>query len=281
MVPVPIIKHFLKDISDGKYDGFPEVGLLTQTMENPDIRRRYKMTDDKTGVLVAKVLLGSPAEGKIEPGDILLAIDGHPIADDGTVEFRDKERTNFAYYVDQHQLGDKLEFDVLHNGKVKKVSFILDSTQEKFWLVPREQYDRLPRYFIYGGIVFTPLTKNLIQAWGPDWFKEAPIELVAELSNWRTEDREEIVVALKVLAADMNKGYHNLRNAIITEVNGRKFKNFNEFFNLVINSTAPFIEFKEKKDYQIVLDRIKAEQENQAILETYRIKEDRSPDLVR
>ena len=279
MVPMPVIRHFFKDIKDGKYEGFPEIGLLTQRMESPDMKRKYNMPEDMTGVLINKVLLGSPAEDKMEEGDVLLSVDGHNIADDGTVEFRDEERTNYAYCVDAHQLGEKITFNILREGKVKKLSFVLKSTQDKFWLVAREQYDRSPTYFIYGGIVFTPLTKNLIREWGPNWIEEAPIEFLVELSDWPSEEKKEVVVALKVLAADMNKGYHNFRNAIITEVNGEKFKDFREFFDIVMNAPGPFIEFKEKRDYDIVIDCQKAKDQNQAILDIYRIAEDRSPDL--
>lgn len=279
MVPVTIIEHFLKDIGDGRLDGFPEIGILTQKMENPGMRQRYKMIKGRTGVLINKVLLGSPAKGKIEEGDVLLAVDGHSIADDGTIEFRSRERTNFGYYIEKHYIGETVQIDVLRDGLVKKVEVNLDRNQYGYWLVAREQYDRLPRYFIYAGIVFTPLTKDLIQAWGPSWMQEAPIDFITELYNWPTEERKEIVVALKVLGADINKGYHDYNSLIITDVNNKKFKDFNEFFEIITNLDGPFIEFKEQKGYHIVIDRQKAEQANKEIMETYRIGEDKSPDF--
>jgi S1-C subfamily serine protease len=34
IVPAPIIEHFLQDMKDGRYDGFPQLGLVPQKMEN-------------------------------------------------------------------------------------------------------------------------------------------------------------------------------------------------------------------------------------------------------
>lgn len=279
MVPVPVIKHFFSDIADGRYDGFPSIGLVLQDMESPDLRLKYGVSEDQTGVFVRHIFPGSPADGRVFKHDVIMAVDGHAIADDGTVEFRQKERTAFTYYIDMHQVGEKLHVDVLRNSKRKKVMCTLNKKKGDFRLVPTEQYDKLPRYFIYGGIVFIQLTKDLLKSWGKYWQTKAPRNLLIEMSNWPTETRKEIVVALRVLASDVNKGYHNLSNRIIEEVNGEKYKDFNDFYYLVTKSREPFIILKDKKEYQIVLDRQKAEKSHAGILKTYRIKSDRSYDL--
>ena len=38
-------------------------------------------------------------------------MESHPIADDGTVEFRPRQRTSVAYYVQLHQVGEMLDAD--------------------------------------------------------------------------------------------------------------------------------------------------------------------------
>jgi len=151
MVPAPIIKHFFEDLSDEQLDGFPNLGVYMQYMENPDIREKYTMPVNITGVLVNQVIPGSSADGIIQPGDVILSIDDSPIANDGTVEFRAKERTNLAYIVQKHQIGDDLNLKILRNGKVQNLSVNLSSSYEKNWLIPYEQYETLPTYYIYGG----------------------------------------------------------------------------------------------------------------------------------
>ncbi|MEW6601534.1 MAG: trypsin-like peptidase domain-containing protein [Nitrospirota bacterium] len=274
MIPASVVKHFIRDVEDGHCDGFPDFGVVAQKMENPDMKRKYGMSRGQSGLVVNHVISGSSARGLIKKDDILLAIDGHPIADDGTVEFRPKERTVYKHFIDMHQLGDTADIDVLRNGMKERVTIVLNQTQKDFLLVQSEQYDRQPRYFIFGGIVFSPLTKNLINE-----MQFAPEDLSVELENWPTEERKEVVVALQTLAADVNKGYHDLDRWVVSEVNGIKFKDFDELFHLVTMSTEPFIVFKNNKGFQIVIDRDKAQKAHNKILQTYNVMEDRSSDL--
>lgn len=275
MVPVVIVDHFLRDIQDGSHDGFPGIGMAFQPMENPDVKRKYGMSRDQTGVLVVKIFPGSSAAGALREEDVILTVDGHDVADDGTVEFRPNERTALNYCVQKHQVGEKISLSLLRDSATTEITFNLDRRASDFQLVPNEQYDQLPRYFIYGGIVFSPLTKNLVKTFG----KNAPNNLVVELSNWPTETKREVVVALQVLASEVNKGYHGIGGRIVEEVNGRTFKDFDEFYQLVTNSQEPFMTFKDKKGFQIVIDRKKALESNEEILQTYRIDADRSHDL--
>ena len=97
MVPAPIIEHVLADLDDGHYAGFPELGLHTQALDNASLKRQVAGRDDISGVLVTHILPGAPADGVLVPGDVLLAVDGHAIADDGTIAFHRQARTSFAY----------------------------------------------------------------------------------------------------------------------------------------------------------------------------------------
>jgi len=279
MVPISVVEHFFTDLKDGRYDGFPSLGVSIQTMENPDMKRKYGLSDDQTGILVNRIYPGSPAEGVLQRGDVVLSVEGHPIADDGTVEFRPKERTNAMYYIDRHQIGETVSFEVFRENKVVPLSITLSKTRSAYTVVPPEQYEEIPRYFIYGGVVFTPLTKNLLTRYGSNWMQNAPDYLLAELDKPITEQRQEVVLALKVLSAEVNQGYEDVFAWIINDVNGQTFKDFNEFYRLVIDSKEPYLVLRDEDFVELVLDRQKAEAANQEILATYRIEHDRSPDL--
>jgi S1-C subfamily serine protease len=277
MVPTNIVQHFFTDIADGQYDGFPDIGIIVQEMENPSSRKRYKLSDEQTGVLAYKILNNSPAKNIIKPGDILTHIDGHNIANDGTVEFRHKEYTSFGFYIDSHQIGDQITFDLIRDSKPKSVKFTLNATSKDFWLVQREEYDKYPRYFIFGGFVFTPLTKNYISA-GYSFFSSAG-ELSELLDEWPTDEKKEAVILSQVLAADINKGYHELYDWVVEKIDGKTFKDFDEFFNLMATAKGDFIVLEDKDGYEIVIDRKLAEKENKNILERYHIDAARSRDF--
>ncbi len=282
IVPAPVIDHFLQDIADGQFNGIPGLGIVTQPMENPDFRRRYAMNDEESGVLVVHTVHDSAADGYLVPGDVLLRIDGEPIADDATIAFRPGERTHFAYFIQRQQVGGQITLDVLRNGKRLKLEVPLRYPMERDWLVPLEMYDVLPTYYIYGGVVFVPLTVNLLRMWGRNWMNTAPPELMVHLArNYVTDNQDEVVVALKVLAADVNQGYHSENHWVIEAVDGKPVRNLRHLVACVEDGTGnEFIEFRNTGRRKIVLNRKRAKAEHQAILATYRIPADRSTDLL-
>lgn len=277
MVPTTTVKHFFKDIEDGQYDGFPDIGIIVQDMENPSSRKKFKLGDDQTGVLAYKVLFNSPAIDHIKPGDIITSIDGHKIANDGTVEFRPKEYTSFGYFIDKHQIGDILEMGLIRDSKPLTVSFKLTTTSKDFWLVQREQYDQFPRYFIYGGFVFTPVTKNYVNS-GMSFFSSSS-DLSKLLDEYPTKNKKEAVVLAQVLASKHNKGYHNLYDWVVEKVNGQTFKDFDEFHKIFKDADKEFITLENSDGYKVIIDRQVALQENDSILDRYHIESAQSQDL--
>lgn len=232
-------------------------------------------------MLVVKIVRGSPGEGILKEGDVLFSVEGHPVAGDGTVEFRDRERTSVSYYIQAHQVGEPMTAEILREGRPQTVTITLSRPLEKDWLVPLEQYDVRPRYLVYGGLVFCPLTANFLKSWGPNWFDAAPEDLVSVLGfNYVTDERDEVVLLQKVLAADVNQGYQDFNNWTIAEVNGKKVKSLRDLAQIIEAAKSdPFITLTSKYGQQIVLEPKHAEESQATILETYRIPSDRSDDL--
>jgi hypothetical protein len=275
------VKHVFQDMEDGKLDGVPSLGLVMQDLENPDLKRSVGMDDDQTGLLVINVLPGSPCRDLLAEGDVILSIEGRRIADDGTIEFRRKERTSAAYYLQEKQIGEQVTLEVLTSGTVRKVDVELTRTVQQDWLVPMEQYDQLPSYYIFGGLVFCPLTKNFLLAWGNNWWQNAPDTLTGYLqSNYPEHDGEQVVMMMKVLAADANQGYQDLSYWIVKKVDGKPVLNMKELIAAIEDPAAPqFVSLTTDGGQRIVLDRAKARTATEGILKTYRIPADRSADL--
>jgi S1-C subfamily serine protease len=282
MVPVNVVKHFFQDIADTTYDGWPSLGVVMQEMENPGLRRQRGMSDEQTGLLIIKVLPGSPATGILQEGDVFMAIEGHAVADDGTVEFRPKQRTSVSYFLQEKQLGETAKVTLLRDGVASDVDIRLTRPLWKDWLVPMEQYDRMPTYYIYGGVVFVPLAKNLLQAWGPNWYQNAPNQLTARLGiNVPEVEGEQVVMVLKVLAADVNQGYHDVAYWVVEEVDGQRIRNVKQLIEAVeAGRLGEFVTFTSDADQVLTLDRKAADESAAEILRTYRIARDRSDDLV-
>ncbi|MCP4369140.1 MAG: PDZ domain-containing protein, partial [Deltaproteobacteria bacterium] len=225
---------------------------------------------------------GTPAAGKIIPGDVIISIDGHDIADDFTVEFRPKERTNLNYYIQKHQIGENLKLTLLRNGKKHKIKLSLDTAWGNNYLVPSLRYDVRPTYFIYGGLVFCPLSLNYLMTWGKNWKSRAPGNLINFVMNSEpTVKGEKVVIISKVLQSELNNGYQDYTDERIVEVNGKKIKNLKELVYIIENNKdQQYVIFKTKSRKIICFDREKVKAEQPQILKTYQIPKDRSEDLL-
>lgn len=277
MVPAPIIQHFL---SETERSGAPELripalGITTQGLENPALRRRVGLGDGDGGVLVVSIDYGGSAWGGLQPGDALLEIDGHRIAANSTVKFRGRYRTRYDVMLGWSTVGKPIELTILRAGARQKVELTLRPPAP---LVPRSQYDRAPIYFIYGGLVFQVLTRDFLTTWD-SWWDKAPKEfLYLYYSGTRTAERQEVVILTQVLADEINVGYEHLYSESVVSVNGKAPRDMREFVEMIESSDGQ-IEIKTSSDGLVVLATADVAAAQRRILERYRIARDRSPDL--
>jgi len=266
IIPTTEIKHYLQDIRDGHVDGYPTLGIVAQKMENPTIEQMYKLPQKGVGLLVDYVIPSSPSEGKLKENDVILAIDGYKVYANGKIEFRKGELTSFVYALDRHQIGESVTLTILREGKREKIEVRLDKTRADLELIKRYRYHPFATYFIYGGYVFVPASKEYrIPA---KYYEQHP-----------TKKREELVFLYRVLPSELTRGYERVNSIIIDKVNGKHFKNFKEFVKLVDSQKRRFVVFEDEYNYKIVLDKEQVKKRQSQILRRYNIKSDRSEDL--
>jgi S1-C subfamily serine protease len=214
-IPVLLVQRFLKDISDGHYDGVPGMGVVWQRLENPALRASLGLKNPRGGVLLTKIVPGSAADGLLKEGDVLLGLDGVPVAEDGTIPFGDGERVDLTHQVSMHQMSDTAKVDLWRDGAPLSVTLTLKAIPD---LVPGPQYDVRPSYFVYAGLVFQNLNENFLRLFE----SSAPILMryYAE-RGLPSPERKEVVFINVVLPHEVNVGYHHLSQAVVTEVNGR------------------------------------------------------------
>ena len=278
-VPPSVIRHVLQDSEDGVQNGFPDIGFRTQALDSPSAKAAYGLRKNQNGVLVIKVFDGSPAEGVFEENDVILKIDDYDIAEDGTIKLSEDLLTDYKHAIDMHHIGEEILVTFSRAGIEQKAQLIAQKSLESYSLVRGEQFDQIPQYYIYGGILFVPLNMNLIKRWGSDWARSAPVNLLKSRNEWSSPDRREIVVALQVLAADVNLGYHDWRNWVVDFVNGKQVIDFEQFSNLLQENTEENVVFENQNGYQIVINHQDAIASEQDILTQYRIPAAHSGDL--
>jgi len=274
LVPVNMVQHFITDMKDGKYDGFGELGIGVQKLENPAMRRYYGLDDNISGNLIDKIAYNSSLKDVLKESDILTAIDGHNIENDGTVAFRKHEYTDYNYYVDTHQMGETITLDIVRDKKPMQVKGTLKNRADDVYLVKTTRYDSMPAYFIYGGYVFSPLTRNLLRATSRNRLKLSNLAL-----QWQNKDKREVVVLLKVLASDISRGDNNFAMWAIDKVNGETFKNFKEFYQKMQAVTSEYIVLEDNDGVKVVIEKKEAQEKQSEILKKYNIQFDKSVNL--
>ncbi len=279
MIAPPVVKHFLKDVEDGTADGFPALGVTTQQLESRAHRRSLGLPDDHGGgVVVKRVAHGGSAHGLLEPGDVLLAVEGEPVAADGTVELREGELVHYHYFVSRRHVGERFPVTVWRQGQ--EITCVLE-LRPPAYLVAEERYDVRPSYYIVGGLLFAPLTRDFLKTWGEQWWQSAPRDLVTLYeSGIRTADCVEPVVLQKVLAHRVNQGYHDLESVLIESCCGERIRSLAHLVELIeARADEPYLEVQASDGTSVVLDRAEAMARNKNILRKYGVRRDRSEDL--
>ena len=270
-VPPSIIRHVLRDSEDNKHDGFPDLGFRTQTLDSPAAKAAYGLSKNQDGVLVIKVFDNSPAAGILQENDVIIKIDDFEIADDGSIKLSENLLTNYKHAIDLHHIDDTISITYSREGVVMTGELLAQRALDSYSLVAGEQFDKIPEYYIYGGVLFVPLNMNLIKRWGNDWGRTAPVSLLQARNEWTAPDRQELVVALQVLAADVNLGYHDWRNWVVNFVNGEPVRDFTHFSDLIKHNLEQNVVFENENGYQMVINHEEAIASEQDILDQYRI----------
>jgi S1-C subfamily serine protease len=279
MVPTTVIKQFLTDIADGRYDGIPATGVRWEPLEAADLRSMYGLSSSQTGVLVLSAIAGSAAKGVVKRGDVLLSVDGHDIGNDGTVEFRERERTQFSYLIEQHQLGDTAAIAVLRKARILHLELPLNQPLGANHLVPGPLYQAHASYYIFGGFVFCPLTVNYVHAWD-NWVSRAPHRFQALFSEFVQFEGEQRVVLCGVLQDELNSGYGDDSESLIIRADGLEVGNLAQLVKIVEARDTGLLVLETQESALIVLDRARARQRGPSILARYQVPSDRSADLT-
>ena len=140
-------------------------------------------------------------------------------------------------------------------------------------------YDIPPRYYVYAGLVFTPLTLDYVKTFGRNWRNVANLEMVYELYYRKNEKpesaRKEPVVLAATLAHPVNADIRLASRAMIDKINGKRIESLEDLIEAFENNENKQHLIKFGSGTIESLDTEKANQAHKAILETYSIPSDR------
>ena len=275
IIPTAVIRRFLIDVEDGTYDGHPEHGLriINGALENEATRQWHGLSIDDGGVKIASVDPGAPTAGHIQPGDIILQVAGQPVGLDGKITFQG-ERIDFRTLIDLRQRGEKIRFRLSRDRQGMTAEVPLTATRGQVaWA---NSYPEFPPYFAFGGVVFTPLSRDYLKGWGNKWYRKAPVHLryVHWQKEWESRFREarDVVVLATRLPDPLNAFAKHHQERILDKVNGVAINSIREIPDALNKGDPDFIVFEFFGDVvPLVMPRAVALARNEAILERYGI----------
>ncbi|RZA14115.1 MAG: PDZ domain-containing protein, partial [Proteobacteria bacterium] len=178
-MPVSLLKRFVDEIKRDVYRPFAELGISYSSLLSPAQRRYAKADDSEEGVWVQEVKETSAFVKDLQPSDILLQVNDIPVSARGSFEHPLWGRISLVGALTDIYAGDKVTLKYMRDGAVKTVTRAIGAYQPELERVP-SVIDSNPRYLIFGGLVIQELTEGLLQSWGANWRKRAPLPYLYE-----------------------------------------------------------------------------------------------------
>ncbi len=158
IIPTPVVRRFLKDVEDGNYDHYVDLGISEFPLHNSAMRRALGLPNDNKGVLITNIVPNSSSDGILKPGDVLVSLNGHGVDSAGMIDM-DGEVVNLNEIVERKFTGDKVAARFLRDGSWNDVEIELKPLRwSQMYAI---QYEKTPRYLVFAGLVFQPLDTNL------------------------------------------------------------------------------------------------------------------------
>lgn len=276
MIPVPVIERFLKDVEDGSYDFYVDLATSVLNILNPAQRRALGLPNDGIGVMVSDADAAGSAGGVLKTKDVLLSIDGHPIASDGFIEI-EGERVDLNEIIERKYAGDTVDLEVWRNQEREEITIEL----KRFipYLIQANQYDNQPNFVLFAGLQFQPMDRsvmgshsitNLRTRYHFNYFSQDEIY----------KERPQVVILTEVLPDSSNTHLQPFVQQIVDTINGKKIRLLQDVYDALHSDVAE--EGHEEfhvirllgEGRPLVLKRDSAEEAHERIMSKYNVSID-------
>jgi S1-C subfamily serine protease len=270
-IPPEIIQHFLLDIEDGKYHGFPDSGLFIVSLHNPAFRNYLKLPNGLGARIDHISNLNTKSCELVKENDVLLEIKGYSVGSDGLILYKNN-RVNSSIIFDAAQHGEHVPIKISRGGEVMDIKLPVYVNKED--RISGNQYDNPPPYIIIGGIIFTELSSNYLKRTGRD-IQGIPPEILYELFFRNFQDAKRAKIKPVILSSKLNHpeniDFTARPLSILTELNRKSIHSMADLQNAAEHPIDGYHRFKFSKQNIEALDAKVADIINDEIMEEYKI----------
>jgi S1-C subfamily serine protease len=246
IIPVEEIELFLQDVVDGHYDGKPAMYDDLQTLENPALRSYLHLPESSQGMVVHRPFDSSP-NYPLKEWDVVTKIGDVPVDDEGMIKLGDTLRVRFPYMVQKLAQKDTVPLTILRDAKESKIN--LPILRERPLVIP-ELKGSYPSYFVYGPIVFSEATTDLIAVIHHNREYAAMLgmltyigsPLIARIGDKPAFPGERLVVVpCPFFPHRLSKGYGSPAWQVLKTVNHQSIKNLNHLVEVLRDLKDEFV----------------------------------------
>lgn len=282
-IPMPVINHFLTDAFSGQYKGFPDLAITIQELENQHLRDYYGLTKEQTGIRIIKVDPLSDPAGLLKTDDIILAIDGISISNDGKVNIPGiGKRLDLNYLFRRKYVGESIEIQLLRKNAVTNV---LESKTVNLPLLYREgqtkkvgelEFEKDPSFYINSGMAIQPLTQNYLENSDLTDMVDSEGNKIEEIP--RKVQGQEIVLINRIFRGADTLGGDIYKEGIIKKINDQEVYTMLEAVKLLHLSQKPYHKIETKHGEVLILKNLSAK-EHLSLLKKHHIQNTASDDV--
>lgn len=259
--------HRLLDESTASGNDVPLLGVEFVNIDDPVFCKYLKLDPRQGGVYVSKVQPGSAAQAAgVREGDVVLSIDGLPLDKLGRCKHPIYGLMDAPHVVRSLKpVGQQIKLTISRDGEVQDVTVPLNRDAVEKSLLGQEKPNEAPRYIVWGGLVFQPLSPSVVN--GASNTNLYLLELKDRMKELQAEGRKEIVGLTLVIPTPATLSYDGLSFAMVEKVNGKLVHSFAEMAELLDEPTADGVTQLtiNRPPYNIYLDRQMVEASNDMI----------------
>ena len=284
IIPNEEVELFLKDIADGRYDGKPAIYDELQTLENPALREFLKLDKSVEGMVVHRPYK-SDADYPLKEWDVLTRVGDTPIDNQGMVKLDKDLRVSFAYMIQRAAANGKVPMSIVRAGKSMQIQLPVSAEHPTLVTDLRGGY---PSYFIYGPLVFSTATWQLISSFENNAgllriLGAVKSPLITRALDTPDADTEELVViSSPFFPHKLSNGYSNPAGSVVYSINGTHIRSLKHMVALLRDLKDPFvtIEFDQKGNEALVFSRTAMLAATDDILTDNGVRAQGSPDMM-
>ncbi len=233
-LPGPALAAFVADARAAVYRGLAWAGFQFEPLLDPVQRRYLGAPRDARGVRITRVTPGSGAAGVLRADDVLLAWDGVALDAQGYYADPRLGRLHMAYLIGGRRApGETATVALIRDRAMLTARVPLVRRREAAAFIPEPDQDAPVEYLVDGGLVLRPLDGDYLKAAGESWTLQNNPRLVHYFLNQDQVARQpgnQVVILALVLPDQVNIGYQELRDEVVTAVNGRPVRRMADVF---------------------------------------------------